>query len=90
MEGSRSNASILIESPYMTQFVGNCTICHIGHHFQAIFCYNLHDFDYDLENGPMSKVNIPIENPYMTCYLMVIVIVTLSITIPRYYLLKCA
>ena len=54
-------------------FDSNCDVCHIGHHFHEFFCQCMHDLDYDLWNGPRSNVNMPIKNPYMTCYLMVIV-----------------
>ena len=69
-------------------FDGNCNDFHIGRHFQAIFCQNVHDFDYDLQRGPTSTVNMSIEKPYMNCYLMVIVMFTLYITIPKIIIIK--
>ena len=54
----------------------------------------MHDNDLDLENGPISNVNMPIERQYMTSYLiilMTIVIYTLSLTIYETFVnqIKC-
>ena len=63
--GLDPNPKIIIESPYMTLFNVNCNIYNSGQHFQAIFCQNVHDLDYDLKNGPRSNVNVRIENAHI-------------------------
>ena len=83
--GSRSNANILIEIHCMTLFDGYCNDCHIGHHFQAKFCQNVHDLDKDLKNGPRSNFNTSIENPYIISYWIAIVIVDWYFTISKIY-----
>ena len=37
---------------------------------------NVHDLDHDLYSEPRSNLNIAIENPYVTSYLMAIVMLT--------------
>ena len=51
-------------------FVDNSDVCPVYNHFSDIHSRNVHYFDGDLYNGSRSKVNMPIENPFATYYLM--------------------
>ena len=68
----------------MCDFIVDCNnnVFPISHHFQDIYCKNEYDLDLDLEHGPRSTVNIPIERIYATTsYLLEIVTFALSATI---------
>ena len=41
----------------------------------------MNDHDLDLDNEPMSNINMPIESPNTTSYLMTIVMLPLALTI---------
>ena len=41
----------------------------------------LHDLDHDLLNGPRLNVNISIDNPYTTFYMMAVATFAVSVTI---------
>ena len=56
----------------------------------AQFQSNVHNLDHDLHNWSRSYTHMSIENPYMTCYLMAIIISPYLSSLPRYSLCKCA
>ena len=53
-------------------FVGNSNFCTICHNVRDIRSRNVRDIDldldldHDLQNGPMTNINMPIERPYAT------------------------
>ena len=70
-------------------FDGHSMFLPIFHHFQDIQCGNVHDPDLDLQNGPGSNINIPNESQYMTCYiLMAVVIFFVSLTIFKIFIVE--
>ena len=48
----------------------------ICHHFRDIRGENVHDRNLDLQNGPMSDVNMLIESTFATSCLLAVVLVT--------------
>ena len=69
-------------------FDGNSNVSPIFHHFQDIHCGNVRGLDLDLYNGPRSNVITPMKSPYMTCYLMAIVICTLFVTLSKIFIVE--
>ena len=51
-------------------FAGNNNVCYICRHFKDSLSRNVRDFD--VLNGPMSNLNMFVESPYATLYLMAI------------------
>ena len=69
-------------------FDGKSNNLPISHHFQDIYCGNVHDLDLDLYNGPRSNVNMLNESPCMTCHLMAIVIFYLFLIISKIFVVE--
>ena len=49
------------------------------HRLRNIYSRNVHDLNIDLYNLPMSNVNISIERPHATSYVLVIAMSVLSV-----------
>ena len=62
------------------QFVGNSNVCPICHHLRDINSRKVHDLDYDLLISPRSNVNMLIERPHVTLYVLAIAMFALSVT----------
>ena len=69
-------------------FVGNGNVCPICQYLREIDSGNVHNLDLNLQNGPMSNINIPIERPYSTFYLLAISMFALSVTIYEKFIIK--
>ena len=55
--------------------MGNDNVCSICHRLRDIDSGIVHDLDLELQNRPRSNVNMPIELPYATLYLLTIEII---------------
>ena len=60
-------------------FVGNTNVCPICHRLRDINSQNV--LDADLWNGPRSNVNMPIERPHATFFVLAIAMFALSVTV---------
>ena len=72
----------------MTPFDLNSNYYVICHNFHAIYCRNMHDLDIDLWMKSRSNTLRSIESQYMTCYLMAIIIFTLSVNISKTFIVQ--
>ena len=68
---------------YMTfySYDRHSNICPIFHHLGDKRNQNVHDHDLNLYDGPRINLNIPIESPDTTSYLMTIVLLARYLTI---------
>ena len=56
--------------------VGNSNICPIRHRLQDIHRRNLHDpddFDFNVESGPVSDINMPIGQTYVLDFMAAVI-----------------
>ena len=60
---------------------GITNVCHIDHHIRNIHSRNVHDIDLDIQNGPKLNINIPIESPHATSYVLAIAIFAPSVAV---------
>ena len=65
----------------MTFYMMTTEMGSICHHLRGVRNQNVHDHDMTFRKGPMSDVNIPIEMPCLTSYLMATVMFALSLFI---------
>ena len=61
-------------------FAYNSNVCPICHPLREVRNQNVHDHNLDLSNGSISNINMPIERPYATFYLLAIAMFALSVT----------